>query len=176
MKKNNVHKNKGGFKVPEDYFKSFEDKLSKKLSSEIKNDTMLDNKIDSGFKVPMDYFTSFEENLLQKLNKKEATGKVVSLFTKRNLIYFSGIAAMAAIIISLSVNKDTELNFNDIKIADIHAYINEGNVELSDLEIASLLYEEMSYAETFGEELINDETLLEYLSDEDLDDEIIFVE
>ncbi len=174
MKKDNLHINKGGFKVPEGYFEDFEAKISKKLTSEMDGDQFLDTQIESGFKVPEEYFNTLSDELSQKLNPRK--GKVVSIFSKRTILYVSGIAAMIAILISVSINKHPELNFNDIEIADIHTYFSEGNIELSDTEIASLLGEDMDYSETFEEELINDETLLDYLSDEDIADEIIFVE
>ena len=83
---------------------------------------------------------------------------------------------MIAIIISISINREKEFNFDNIEIADIQQYFDEGNIELSDSEIASLIDEDLSYSETFVEETLTEENLLDYLSEEDLDDEIIFVE
>ncbi|MEW7291535.1 hypothetical protein [Aquimarina sp. 2304DJ70-9] len=176
MKKNNLNKDNGGFKVPKGYFESFEDKLSKKLTHSTKEDSMLSTPKNSGFKVPEGYFSSFEDDVLQKIEDQKPKGKVVSLFTKRNLLYISGIAAMIAVILSISINKTSSVNFDDIEIADIHAYFNDGNIELSDEEIASLIGEDVSYAETFEEELLNDQDLIDYLSEENLADEIIFTE
>ncbi len=175
MKEKNLHKNKSGFTVPKDYFDSFENKLSEKLSLNIEKEGLTNNS-DTGFKVPEDYFDTFQDSIIQKANPKESKGKVVSLITRKNLLYFSGIAAMIAIVISLSINKESELNFDDIEIADIHTYFSEGNIELSSSEMFALLGEETDYVETFENELISDEVLLDYLSEEDLEGEIIFTE
>jgi len=174
VKQDNTHTNKTGFKVPDGYFEDFENKLSKKLLPESQEKSMLGEKVAQGFKVPENYFDTLSQELSQKLAPEK--GKVVSIFTKRNLLYISGIAAMIAILISISIKTNTELNFDAIEIADIHTYFSEGNIELSDMEMASLLGENINYTETFGEESINEETLLEYLSNEDIDEEIIFAE
>lgn len=174
MKKHKSHKNNDGFKVPEGYFESFENKLFEKIASD--TDSQLNPKMNSGFKVPEDYFATLEDTILQKIDDDKPKGKLISLQTRRNILYFSGIAAMIAIIISISIPKESEVNFDSIEIADIHAYFNEEDVELSTTEIAALLDDDITYSETFEKELIDDETLLEYLSEEDLDDDIIFTE
>ncbi len=176
MKKENLHKNNGGFKVPKDYFESFEDKLSKKIAMDTNKNKLSNNKVPSGFTVPENYFEDSKNNILQKISVDQPKDKVISLITKRNIIYFSGIAAMIAIIFSLSINTKSELNFNDLEIADIHVYFSEGNIELSSSEIASLLDDEIDYVDAFEEDLDDNEALLEYISQEDLDDEIIFTE
>ncbi len=174
MKRNNLHKNNGGFKVPQGYFESFKNELSERIAFDDKEDTLLDSKTDSGFKVPERYFEDFENNVLRRVDQQKI--KVVSLFTKRNLLYVSGIAAMIAIILSISINKKSNLNFEDIEIADIHAYFNEGNIDVSNDEIANLLAKDVSYTEAFENEILDDQDLIDYISDEDLEDEIMFVE
>jgi hypothetical protein len=174
VEKDKSHKNNGGFKVPEGYFESFESKLFEKITSD--TDSQLSSKMDAGFKIPEDYFATLEGAILQKINDDKPKGKLISLRTRRNVLYLSGIAAMIAIIISISIPKESELNFNTIEVADIHAYFNEEDVELSTTEIAALLDGDITYSETLEKDFIDDETLLEYLSDQDLDDEIIFTE
>ncbi|WP_271784005.1 hypothetical protein [Aquimarina algiphila] len=176
MKKDNLHKNNGGFKVPEGYFEEFEHKLFDKISRRTDNDSMLSSKIDSGFTIPEDYFTTLEDNVMNNVSETPTKTKVRSLITKRSILYFSGIAAMIAIIISLSTYEESKLNFDDIELADIHHYFNEGNIELSTTEMIALLDEDINYTEVFEEELANDDEILDYLSEEDIDDEIIFVE
>ncbi len=176
MKKDNLHKNNGGFKVPEGYFDEFEHKLFDKISTRIDDDTTLGSKIDSGFIIPENYFTTIEDNVMNKVNEDQSKTKVRSLLTQRNILYLSGIAAMIAIIISLSRHNESKLNFDDIEIADIYHYFNEGNIELSSTEMIALLDEDISYTEAFEDELINDDEILDYLSDEDINDDIIFVE
>ncbi|WP_109300230.1 hypothetical protein [Aquimarina sp. AU474] len=177
MKKDKLHNDKGGFKVPEDYFTSFEEKLSQAISSENSEESILDTLKSTGDKVPKGYFDAVEEEILQKTIGVQPKSKVIALFSKRNILFVSGIAAMIAIIISLSINTESKINFDDIDIADIQTYFDDGNIELSDQEMASLLGEEHNYTETFEDELVDDDDLLEYLSEEDnIEDEIIFVD
>ncbi|WP_298546250.1 hypothetical protein [uncultured Aquimarina sp.] len=213
MKKNNLHSDNKGFKVPKDYFDNFEEKLFEKISQEDKNSSLLSDTISSGLNVPDDYFNTFENHLIEKLNseKKEVSilndnlksglaapekyfenveetilqkvitvkkeSKVVSLFSRKNILYVSGIAAMIAIIIAISINKENNsFNFESIDIADIQEYFEEGNGEFSDAEIAELLDDETNLTDSFGNTELSDEELEDYLSDEELADDIIYVE
>ncbi|WP_299211900.1 hypothetical protein [uncultured Aquimarina sp.] len=214
MKKNNLHNNKKGFKVPKDYFDNFEEKLFEKISQDDdKNSSLLSDTISSGLNVPDDYFNTFEDQLMEKLNSKEKeasildsnlkTGlttpkkyfenieetilqktvtvnketNIVSLFSRKKILYVSGIAAMIAIIISISINKENNsFSFDSIDIADIQEYFEEGNAEFSDAEIAELLDDQTNLTDTFGNTELSDEELEDYLSDEELADEIIYVE
>ncbi|WP_299256586.1 hypothetical protein [uncultured Aquimarina sp.] len=214
MKKNNLHNNKEGFKVPKDYFDNFEEKLLEEISKEDKDSSILSGMISTGLKAPDDYFNTFENQLMKKLNSTERdkasildnkikTGlttpekyfenlektilqktvtinketKVISLFSKKNILYVSSIAAMIAIIISISINKENDsFSFDTIEIADIQKYFEEGNAELSNAEIAELLDDETNLSDTFSNTELSDEELENYLSDEELSDEIIYVE
>ncbi len=178
MKKDNLHKNNAGFKLPESYFESLEKKLSKKIVSDIKEEQPSSIKNGSGFKVPNGYFDSLEDTLTQKLNDGDNKGKTISLFSKRNLSYISGIAAMIAIIISVFMNKENDplQGIDNIELADIQDYFIEGNIDLSNDEMAFLINEETKYSDFFEEKVISEEELLEYLSDKDLVDEIILTD
>ncbi|MFD2561355.1 hypothetical protein [Aquimarina rubra] len=214
MKKNNLHNNKEGFKVPDNYFDTFEKRLFEKISQEDQEDSIVSNKISSGLKEPDSYFDTFENQLMQKLNidKNDSstladnlkTGlttpdnyfenventilqktiganpdtKVVSLFTRKNILYVSGIAAMIAMIISVSINSNRadSFSFDTLALTDIQEYFEEGNAEISDAEIAELLDDNISFVNTINEDEISDEELENYLSDEELADEIIYVE
>ncbi len=176
MKRDNTHKPKTGFKTPKSYFDDFENKLLNNITASQKEKSILDSQLSSGFKTPNRYFTSLEDDLLNKINpSQQSKGKVISIFTKRNLLFASGIAAMITIIFSLSINTRKELDFEDINITDVQTYFEEGNFELNSTEIASLFDDDTYYLETFDEELIDNETIYDYLSEEDLTDEIIFV-
>ncbi|WP_298311688.1 hypothetical protein [uncultured Aquimarina sp.] len=213
MKKNNLHNDKKGFKVPKNYFDNFEEKLFEKISQENENSSLLSDTRSSGLNVPDNYFDTFENQLMEKLNSEEKeasilvdrikTGlttperyfenveekilqktitahketKVVSLFSRKNILYVSGIAAMIAIIISISIHKENDsFNFDNIDVADIQEYFEEGNAEFSDAEIAELLDDETNLTDAFGNTELSEEELEDYLSDEELTDEIIYVE
>ncbi|WP_438712499.1 hypothetical protein ACSTS3_09250 [Aquimarina muelleri] len=176
MKKDKLHKNNGGFKVPEEYFENLESRLSKKTPFKTEKKLLSKTKYSSGFKIPDEYFVGFENKILRKVKETKSKRKVISLITRKNILYFSSIAAMIAIIISLSISKESELSFNDITVADIYTYFNEENIELSTIEIATLLESDVSYTETLEKELINEDVILDYLSRGYLDDDIISVE
>ncbi len=183
QKKNTLNSDiTSGFKTPDNYFENFEKRLMDTLQIENHEENIAENKIESGFKVPEGYFNSLEENLTQKLKTEDTPekGKIVSLFSRRNILYVSGIAAMIAIIISISINKDNDLlkgnGIEDIELAVIQDYFAEGNIELSNEDMASLIDEETSYSDFFEEKPISDEELLEYLSDTDLANEIMFTD
>lgn len=180
MKKDNLHSNKSGFKLPEGYFESFEENLLNKLASDDSSQDILDKDVSSGHVMPNGYLDSFEENLIKKLQQSEYTpkkGKIVSLFSRRNVLYISGIAAMIAIIISIAIDKNNPaLTIDSLDIADIQAYIEDGNLDFSNDDIAALLDDDANYEDTFENKTISEEELLEYLSNEDLDDEMIFTE
>ena len=57
-------KYKSGFKVPENYFDNFDERLFKTIESETLPK-------ETGFKVPDGYFDNLEDSLLQKLNTEE---------------------------------------------------------------------------------------------------------
>lgn len=177
MKNQNLHKNKGGFKMPQDYLESFNDKLFKEISINDQENSTQHQKKGTGFKVPENYFDKFDISTIKNQGTKETKPKVFKLLTKTNIAYITGIAAMIAIILSISINnKQSDLDFNDIQIADIYTYFNEENVKLSTTEIASLLGDEVNFTDSFSEEIPNENVLLEYLSEEDLGDAIIFEE
>lgn len=176
MKKDNLHKNNGGFKVPKEYFENLENRISKRTSLKAEKKLLSKTKNNSGFKIPEEYFINFENKILQKVKEAKPKRKVISLLNRKNILYFSGIAAMITIIISLPIRKESELNFNDITVSDIYTYFNEENIKLSTIEIASLLEGGDNYTETLEDELINEDIILDYLSTEDLDDDILFIE
>jgi len=166
-----------GLKVPEDYFGSFENQLMEKLNSDNSESSILTDSLKTGLITPNKYFENVEDTILEKTIKANQETKIIPLFSQKNVLFIAGIAAMIAIIISVSINKGNDpFNFDTIDVADIQEYFDEGNVEFSDTEIAELLDEEASFIDTFNDDEISDEELENYLSDEELTDEIIYVE
>jgi len=129
---NNIKK--AGFKVPKDYFNNLEDQLL----SNIKTNTILEDNNSIGFEVPDDYFNSLEDKIFSKLDLKENT-KVISLFSKRNLIYISGVAAAIVIMFGIFMNNN-DLSNLELDYEVVETYIIDQDI--SSYEIASLLTEE----------------------------------
>lgn len=164
-------------KVPDTYFSSLENQLKEKLKVDQKESLQDTNPIATGFTTPKTYFENFEKDILQKTTSANYKTKVASIVSKKNILYFLGIAAMIAIIISLSINKGNgPLTIDTIDIADIQEYLLEEDVAFSTTEIATLLHDETSFTNDHSDTKISDEELENYLSDEDIEDEIIYVD
>lgn len=191
MKNKNIHKiKKTGFKTPDSYFESIEDRIFDKLKNDISLEDVedtgyatpdsyfesvedrvmskltdgmgLDTIKDTGFKTPDNYFESIENKVLGNLNEDKVT-KVVPLFSRRNVLYISGVAAAIVIMFVIFLNRPTGLDSLDIEVVETY-------LELQDLntyDIASALTEEDLSQDDFG--IINDsfseESLEDYLLD-----------
>lgn len=166
-------------KVPDTYFDSFENRLLDTLNN---NKTTLPENLKNGLSVPKGYFENLEEVISEKTNvaKKEhkKNTKAIPLFSRKNILYITGIAAMIAVIFSVFVTKPTShsLNFDTITVADIEDYFDNGNTELSEMDFVSFLDDETSLADIFTDNEISDEMLLDYLSDEQIENEMISIE
>ena len=133
------HTKNTGFKVPVDYFESFESNLLKK----VKATSVLEPKIDPGFKVPKDYFETF--------SPKVKTGKTVKV---NNIVYLSGIAATILLMLTLFLPTNKP-SFDNLETATIENYLLNESYETT--EIAGLLNEEELSLDTFDVSLDTDE-------------------
>ena len=181
MKTNNIHKNHKkitGFKVPKNYFENFDDALLKLLPEGKNTNNILSQQIGTGLKTPDTYFNTLEDTLFHKIEKEQKTTKVISLFTRKNILSFAGIAAMIAIIISITLPKEnkTPIDFDSIAIAEIQEYLDEENIELLETDIATLIEDDINISNIFiaNTDNISDDILLDYLSDKELEDEIYY--
>ncbi|MCA0132209.1 hypothetical protein [Winogradskyella alexanderae] len=129
MKKDKLHNIKNeGFKTPEGYFDTFEDKLMDRLNL---SDTL--SKINnSGFKVPNDYFKKAETEILNKV--KENDTPVIQLFSRRQLYYVASMAASIILMLAIFINKPFE---EELSIEMVENYLE--NRDLSSYELAELL-------------------------------------
>lgn len=149
MKTNKLHNiKKTGFKIPKDYFDSLEDTIIssiklKELSSE------------SGFKTPDNYFDTLEDTILSKTSEKESS-KVISILSRRNLIYASSIAAAVLLLFNLSIfnTNSTIWNLDDETVENYML-----NENMDSYEIASLLDEENFIEADFVQHNFNEETI-----------------
>ena len=152
-KLNNI--NKTGFKAPDDYF----DNLENQILNNIKKEETLKGFDNPGFDIPDGYLNTIEDAVFNKLSDTSNT-KVVSLFSRRNLIYLSGVAAAAVLFFSLFL-KTTETNIDTIDIDLVENYIiNEG---IDSYEIATLLLDEDLSEDLFIQNTILDESLESYI-------------
>ena len=151
MNTNKLHNIKdSGFKTPKNYFDSLEDSIM--------NQIKLQEKIeDSGFRVPSNYFDSLDDKILGKVAHEP---KVIPLFTKRNLLYVSSIAAAIVLMFNI-IGNNKQLTFDDLEIVSIENYLSEENIDTQ--EFASLLTEDELTADNFIDTNITDEALEDYI-------------
>ncbi|MDT0557310.1 hypothetical protein RM697_01540 [Ichthyenterobacterium sp. W332] len=145
-----------GFKTPDNYFESLDDKVLKSLNSKPK----LKDSMRSGFKVPDDYFNTLEDHVISKVSSDQS--KVVNLFNRKNLLYISGIAAALVLMFSIFTSKEETF---EIDSEMVELYLEEQ--DLGTYELASLLNEVQLLDEDFSiiEEQINESDLESYLLD-----------
>lgn len=173
MKLNLNNIKKTGFKTPNNYFDAVEDNLMNAIKQE--NNGNLSK--ETGFKTPDNYFNTIEDVIINKIETK-TTPKLISLFSKRNLLYASSIAAAVLLFLNLFVF-EKELTFESLDRETVENYIIEIGIDYYELtalfseneyyELATLLSEN-----NFLEHTITDESLENYLLDNlDLEELII---
>lgn len=146
-----------GFKTPDNYFNAVENNIM----NAIKQESNLNLSKETGFKTPNNYFDSIEDAVINKIETK-TTSKIIPLFSKRNLIYASSIAAAILIMFSIYLNKDNDI-LEEIEYEIVENYIlNQG---ISSYDIASLLTEEELSNINFEimDEAFNNEDIEDYL-------------
>lgn len=133
MSTNKLHNIKEtGFKVPKDYFESFEDAFLNEIK--LKEITT-----DSGFQVPDNYFDSLEDKITSAVNQEKDI-KVIKLVTWRKAAYAAAIAASLVLMFNIYFNQKSPVTIDTIETASIENYIL--NEELETTEIASLFIED----------------------------------
>lgn len=156
-------KSKDSFDIPKGYFKDFENSVFEKINSEKK---------EKEFNIPENYFDTIEDNVLKKINSEV---KVISLQSKilKTLIPAS-IAASILLVFSLSFfnsNNETDL-MATLNTAEIENWLDNGYIDIDTHEIESLYTdEELENIEL--ENTFDDENLINYLDDIDLESLIL---
>ncbi|WP_340198985.1 hypothetical protein [Ascidiimonas sp. W6] len=159
MKHRKLHKNNGGFKLPDSYFETFEDRLSHKLTSSIPEK--------DGLKLPEGYFDSLADNVFEKLDSSvHDSVPVRKLFPKKPIMYVGyAVAAGFALLLFLNIFNQSQdnVNWNTIASTELESYIEEGYLSFSAYEYATL-YEDVDLSKIeMGEEFIESEELMDYL-------------
>ena len=141
MKKIDLHnKIKPGFKVPEDYFETFEDNFL--------NEIKLKNAVnDSGFELPEGYFETFDEALLKNIKAEIKPTKVIRFSRKKIIYYLSGVAAALLLLITLIPGFSNKDN-NDVSVELVQTYFD--NSEMNAYELGELLLESEFLEEDFS--------------------------
>lgn len=150
-----------GFNVPKNYFEGIELRIEKKL----------DLNGESSFSTPKGYFDSIEDQVFDKINN---TSKVIQLKDRITKVAIPLLAASLLLIFTLkSVNSDPSSDvFAKINDVEIENWIENGELELSTYEIAAL-YSDSNFDELELENEFNDDELIDYLEDIDVESLIL---
>lgn len=128
MKKEKLHNIKSnGFKTPENYFDSIEDKFFERLKFE----ENIEGVNDSGFTAPEGYFDTLEDKILSKLEDKP----VVKLNSRKTLYYIAGIAASLLLLFAIFLNNNDTTQ--ELSAEMVETYFE--NSDLDSYELAELL-------------------------------------
>lgn len=151
--------NNSGFKVPKNYFDTLEDRLFTQAKLKASSDS-------SGFTMPENYLNTLEDNILSQVSEKE-TAKIIPLFSRKNLLYASSIAAAITLLFTLSI-QNTKPMLDGVDNETVESYLLNEDIDL--YEIASTLTAEDLAKENFKEVKIDETTFEDYiLSDVDLE-------
>lgn len=129
MKKNKLHNIKStGFKTPDNYFESFEDKLFDRLTVQ----KSIKDIEEPGYTVPKDYFETLEDKVFSKLKSEDRP--VIRLKSRKTFYYIVGIAASLLLLFAVFINNESS---EYISAEVVEAYLE--NRDLSTYELAELL-------------------------------------
>ena len=126
MKKNKLpYDQKGGFKVPENYFDTLETRVMESVTLYEEKELLCEQE-GKGFKVPENYFDNFEDRLFEKLENKPKQSKVISLLSQESFYYFTGTAAVfVAIVSTLFSNPSEPIGYEDLDMLTLEGYLHE---------------------------------------------------
>lgn len=175
MKKNKLPSQPdSGFKVPDSYFRDFEERMMNVVSSSGKLDSI--QKSGAGFNVPPGYFDKVEAEVLLKTTGKAPVSKVIPLFGKRKFYYAAAVAAIfIGIISTVLFNPTTKTSIDTIEVTAIEEYLESGSIEFSYSDISSFLFEEGYVVDNSDAYQFDDEALLDYL-EENIEDPTLVLE
>jgi hypothetical protein len=171
MKEN---KNTTGFKTPENYFESFEERLFSKISEESFPKS-------AGHIVPGGYFESMEERVLKTVINsasapgREKTTKVIPLFPKKYFGYAAAIAACLLIGFTVFNTKTDNSSLDSLQLAAIDNYIEDGNLNLDLYDLTSYIDDEDITDLNFNDHQFSESTLEDYIL-ENVDEETLINE
>ena len=155
------------FKTPKGYFESFNERLMGRIREEEAAEKLSFLPKSDGFVVPEGYFQNLDQKISARLYNQT---KVISLKSYRK--YFYGAVAAAAVflvIFGLNFNTENPVAFEDLASAEIDAYLESTELDLSSYELAEMVPIDEIEINDVVEEQLESENILEYL-DENIED------
>ncbi|MCB7480024.1 hypothetical protein [Christiangramia sediminis] len=165
-----------GFKAPEDYFGSFEEKMMRRLGNEKSAAIPPKGK---AFSVPDTYFDSLEDKIIAKTNTSEP--RVVRLFRKEYLYYAAAVAAIFVLMLGnfFQTGNDQPIGWDDIEISAMETYIDEGYemgyIELNSAEVSDFVFENGKIIDDSDFKTVNSDAVFDYI-DENIEDPAYILE
>lgn len=145
--KKNKHINTTGFKTPESYFESFDEKLFSALH--MKNHVIVPKK--HGFKAPKNYFNTLDDKVIKKTHALSHKVRVIPVFKHKSVIYLSAIAAAILILFGISSTFNSTPSFKTLETQTVVNFIIDENITpydiallLDDDELSQALYVEQT--------------------------------
>lgn len=177
MKSDNTrYPQKPGFKVPEDYFGNFEERLMQRLREEKSSELPVAR---GSFGVPEAYFDSLEDRIINKI--ENADRPVIRLWRKEYLFYAAAVIALCLLMFGnlFRVESDNPIGWEDIEISAIENYIDEGYemgyIDLSSSDYSDLFARDGKLIDETDFNNINSEAALDYI-DENMEDPTFILE
>lgn len=173
---NSKYPQKPGFKTPEDYFGSFEERMMLRIEKE-KSFELPEAK--GSFGVPDAYFETLEERILDKIEKDQKP--VIRLWRKEYLFYAAAVAAIFVLMLGNFFQTETgnPVGWDDIEVSAMENYIDEGYemgyIELNSSDYSDLIVEDGKLIDDSDFNKINSEAALDYIS-ENMEDPAFIME
>ena len=150
--------NKNSFDIPENYFDLVEPSVLEKIKNEDQS-------------IPESYFSTIENRVFEKIRKKPL---MISFHARviKKLVPLA-IAASILLIFIFQFFTDHENNdFASINVNDIEFWINNGNINLNDTELA-FLYEDTQIESVSIFDFYEEEEVYNYLNELDVESLIL---
>tara|TARA_R110002020_G_scaffold431036_2_gene640860 strand:- start:210 stop:710 length:501 start_codon:yes stop_codon:yes gene_type:complete len=153
-----------GFKIPDDYFDSFEERLQQeiKLQNLLPKDT-------SDFNMPKGYLDKFQNDILKKTVEQKS--KVIPLNQRKAFVILTGIAALFILMLYVIKPQSPVSSFDDLTFSGIEDYLGEDGIQdylnqddLNQIEESSSLFDTYT---------MSDDVILEYLENISIEEEIL---
>lgn len=165
-----------GFKTPENYFGSFEEKMLRRLEEEKTVEIPVKGK---AFSVPSAYFDSLEDKIIARTKNKET--RVINLFRKEYLFYAAAVAAIFVLILGdfFKTESNQPLGWDDIEISAMENYLEEGYemgyFELNSAEVSDFVFEDGRLIDDSDFNTVNSDAVFDYI-DENIEDPAYILE
>lgn len=165
---------KTGFSIPENYFRDFEARLMDRLNEpEVLGGTY---KGQSGFVVPENYFDQLEKQVLDKVEKKRETTKVIPLYRRKKFYYAAAVAAVfTGIISTLFFNAPgADFTIDSLELSTLENYLDDEYINIDNKEISVFMIDDSYSFYNFSTSRLSDEAVLEYISENIEDPNLLF--